>query len=535
MAGVVGTAQHRLTSISKQMQAAIGAADDADVPPPSSAGSAAGWREGACGITVAGDPIPVYQRLSSVQDAHHLLLLVPAQSAGAVVSALAPTVPLCSTISVAAVQSSWLTDCAYPPDSPPALRFHDPEHPESRYIWRWAGFSGIDTIVQLDLTGGAKVAWRTNRAAPPAIASALGATPTLNGLLTGFGARVGPPSGPQNGLGPIPGYLLSAPDAAAAVAEVTSLLGLEGVVVGSPSRIALVERAARTPLQVAGILAAAYGHALDGPKPNPDTGALSGGVGYVQGVGISGRLRLAQLAGGNDGIPPQAATVQSIVDLVEDYASGIRPLWTDRALLPGSGGPTMAALVWCGELADVTGDTRYKDLLMDAASKYAARELAGACPYPADADFRTEDMFFHSAILGRASAVTGDLRYLEMATGSMTTPCAETLVRVPPTWRSCGDFSLSLCRSVCRCVSLSLCLSVCLSVFFRLCLFVDTGACNPGATRFVLALRRSVVEVGPRKCIRGAGVFRSAHVPPYQPCALRLAASAPPAPYTADD
>ena len=44
MAGVVGTAQHRLTSISKQMQAAIGAADDADVPPPSSAGSAAGWR-----------------------------------------------------------------------------------------------------------------------------------------------------------------------------------------------------------------------------------------------------------------------------------------------------------------------------------------------------------------------------------------------------------------------------------------------------------------------------------------------------------
>ena len=54
MAGVVGTAQHRLTSISKQMQAAIGAADDADVPPPSSAGSAGGCstviRGGFCRI-----------------------------------------------------------------------------------------------------------------------------------------------------------------------------------------------------------------------------------------------------------------------------------------------------------------------------------------------------------------------------------------------------------------------------------------------------------------------------------------------------
>ena len=52
---------------------------------------------------------------------------------------------------------------------------------------------------------------------------------------------------------------------------------------------------------------------------------------------------------------------------------------------------------------------------------------AGACPHPADADFRTEDMFFHSAILGRASAITGDLSYLEMATASMATPSVETL------------------------------------------------------------------------------------------------------------
>ena len=369
-----------------------------------------------------------YQRLSACADAHHLLLLVPVEQIEAVVAA-ANALAISSTISVVAVHSSWLTDCAYPPDTPPVLHFGDAYHPEPRYIWRWVGFSAVDTIVQLDITGSGESSWKGNRAVPARVASVLAARPTLNGLLTNIGAPAGPPSGAQNGLGPIPAYLLSAPDTVAVIGELERLLALEGVCIASPSRTTLRARAERTPLQVAAILAATYGHALDGPQPRADTGELAGGVGYVQGVGISGRLRLAKLAGGTLGIPPLADTVKSIADLVEDYASGDKPLWTEPALLPGSGGPTMAALVWCGELADAGGDTRYVDLLMHAASKYTARAPNGACPYPADADFRTEDMFFHAAILGRASAITGDLRYLEMATASMTTPTVDTLVR----------------------------------------------------------------------------------------------------------
>lgn len=419
-AGAVSAPMHRLTTISHQLRLCAANAG--------ALSAAAGWREDACGVSLSGEPILLYQRLGVRADAHHLLLLVPVAQVEAVVTAVT-ALALSSTISVAAVHSSWLTDCAYPPDTAPVLRFDDADHPESRYIWRWAGFSAVDTIVELDFTDSGEPAWKTNRAVPARITSVLAATPTLNGLLTGIGAPAGPPSGPQNGLGPIPAYLLSAPDATTMSGELDKLLALKGVSVASPSRSALGVRGASTPLQVAATLAATYGHTLDGPQPRADTGNLAGGVGYVQGVGLSGRLRLAKLAGGTLGIPALAETAKSIADLVEDYTSGDRPLWTEPALLPGSGGPTMAALVWCGELADVTGDMRYVDLLMDAASKYTPRNDSGACPYPADADFRTEDMFFHSAILGRASAITGNLMYIEMATASMTTPTVDTLVR----------------------------------------------------------------------------------------------------------
>ena len=359
-------APHRLLGVSEHLRPTA--------PMEPAAGSSPdGWREDACGVALSGAAIPLLARAGAADDAHHLLLLVPQEHLDAVVAAADSMLPPATAVSVAGVQSSWLDDPAFPPDNPPVLRFHDADQPEARYLWRWAGFAGVDTIVQLELTGGAgEPVWKANRAVPGAVASALAATPTLNGLLSSIGAPAGPPAGAPNGLEVIPGLHLTAGDPITAIGGVAQLLALGGLAVPSPSHAALVARAARTPLDVAAVLATAYGHSLDGPQPHPETGELVGGVGYVQGVGISGRLRLAALAGGTE------ETAQSVAALVEEYASGAAPLWTEPALLPGSAGPTMAALVWCGELAEATGDSRYTDLLMDAASKYTVGEPVGA-------------------------------------------------------------------------------------------------------------------------------------------------------------
>eukprot|EP01052_Picozoa_sp_SAG31_P000149 SAG31_NODE_5_length_43735_cov_42.922266_5_plen_114_part_00 len=88
------------------------------------------------------------------------------------------------------------------------------------------------------------------------------------------------------------------------------------------------------------------------------------------------------------------------------------PFYTPSALEPGAAGPTLAGLLWCDELTAATGDPRYLKALLVAADLYIARPVesargssAAACPYPADEDFRTEDMFFHSALLGEERCV----------------------------------------------------------------------------------------------------------------------------------
>ena len=59
---------------------------------------------------------------------------------------------------------------------------------------------------------------------------------------------------------------------------------------------------------------------------------------------------------------------------------------------------------------EATGDSRYRDLLLSIADRFRGNEI-GLPPPPCDTDYRTEDMFFAGAILGRAYALTGDISY----------------------------------------------------------------------------------------------------------------------------
>ena len=61
----------------------------------------------------------------------------------------------------------------------------------------------------------------------------------------------------------------------------------------------------------------------------------------------------------------------------------------------------------------VTGEERYRDLLIEIADQYRGNDL-GVPPPPCDPDYRTEDFFFSGALMGRAFGLTGDASYMDI-------------------------------------------------------------------------------------------------------------------------
>ena len=199
-------------------------------------------------------------------------------------------------------------------------------------------------------------------------------------------------SGLPNSLGQIPGLRLTAP--ASAVADEidrlwTRLMSEDPII--SQAREELARRRIRSAVEIAEALAARYGDTLDP-------------VVYTQGVALSGRLRLGALTG------EVSTYANGISDLVAPYTSGEKA-WYDESAT----GPAHAGLIWCDEMYEATGDTRYRDLLLSTAELYRVSEL-GAPPPPCDPDYRTEDMFMAGALLGRAYSLTGDESFLEIQT-----------------------------------------------------------------------------------------------------------------------
>ena len=271
----------------------------------------------------------------------------------------------------------------YPPEGD---FYHHPNDPETRYLWRWICFQAPDLV--LELVNSNNVRWEANQAARR-LAPAVGARSMWGDgtLLDALG------TGMPNGLGPIPGLRLEAPSPRMGP-ELGRLWGFIAQFPSwepSPARRTLDSRRSRSRLRIASILDSVYGHGLDP-------------VNYTQGVGISGRLRLAELAPTGTGPGPEiAASLEQAGLLVED-PFGDNPSCAN-----------LAGVIWGPELAEATGDSRWSDLLVRVADRYQAVP-AGAVPPPSDPDFRTEDMFMNGAILGRAFEVTGDGRYLDMLT-----------------------------------------------------------------------------------------------------------------------
>src|SRR5262245_15574152 len=275
---------------------------------------------------------------------------------------------------------------------PPLDHFFDDAHdPERRYLWRWAGLQAPDLV--LEIRSGQTVTWEASATAAmlaPALQAARLTPP--DSLVVALGADLSNGLAP-NGVGPIPGLRLTTPPDALPeqLDRLWSLLHRTPTLRPSPARRVLDARPARTPLQRARSLAAAYGHTLDP-------------IGYTQGMAISGRLRLARMD------PTYADPVPGIVPLVEPYVSGAA-----RAFSESAAPSALAGLIWGMQLAEVTRDRRYADLVVSIAERYRPGANGGAPP-PSDPDFRTEDMFMNGAMLGRAFRLSGETRYLDLLT-----------------------------------------------------------------------------------------------------------------------
>ena len=365
------------------------------------------WTAEACGVTRSGTPIPALVHRDAYSDAGDKtrVLLVGGLSGRSadVESALSALESYADSarddrLGLSAVPcanpdglrlnaapgngAGGFPDRGYPPGDG---YFDHATDPEARYLWRWACFQGPDLV--LEVRDGPSVSWEANGAAP-ALAGPPGAghVDPADSLIAAL--AVGSPSG----LTPAPGVRLTAPRHALHAELERLWSALSGTRIGpSPAGRALEARRGRSPIDVARVLASAYGHTL-----SP--------VVYTQGVAISGRLRLAELD--PEGYDP----VQDIASMVEPLVSTGNDPFGDE---PGT--PDLAGLLWGDELTRATGDGRYAGLVVDVADRYVPA-AAGEAPPPSDPDFRTEDMFMNGAMLGRAFAITGDRRYIDMLT-----------------------------------------------------------------------------------------------------------------------
>ena len=271
--------------------------------------------------------------------------------------------------------------------SPAGNYFFDSEIPESRYIWRWVSYQAPDLVIELSL--GESIRIELNDAAPAFIADMnTVSTVSDDSLIGALGQKY--ESSPES----IPGVRITGVSEQVVSKTVELLhkaIDSEGTDQSLSSLGAAIirKRRDRTAQEVSEALASKFGYKLDSP------------INYIQGVGVSGRIRLAEYK--NQAVP------DDIFQLVDPYVDNPSTSFGD---VPGSA--SLAGAVWADDLFRVTKDPRYKNYLLDLANRF---DSSGANPpAPADPKWRTEDMFMLGSMMGRSYALTQDRQYLDLLT-----------------------------------------------------------------------------------------------------------------------
>jgi unsaturated rhamnogalacturonyl hydrolase len=240
---------------------------------------------------------------------------------------------------------------------PPAKGFYeDPEQPESRYVWRWVTYQAPDLVIEIRGDGSAADA-------PDSLTAALRDPAT---------AGVG-----RTETATLPAAA-SHDDLAKTMARVSAR---------SPLREAVAKRIARTPLDVARLLASRY----------PATPSIS----YIPALAWIKTLELAALT-------KDEALRAKVLAQVQPWLTGEKSLLGDRVQLT-----TVAGTLVFAELAKAdVANAAARRLALEGADA-ALREKAGGLPQYGQG--WTDDMFMASAILARTAAMPDRARDLDRA------------------------------------------------------------------------------------------------------------------------
>ena len=272
----------------------------------------------------------------------------------------------------------------FPPDE---NYFFDPEIPESRYIWRWISYQASDLVIELVLGESTKI--KSNEADFAFVADMDMESSVADDSLIGALGR-----NHESNLGAIPGVRITG----AKEQVVSKTVELLHKVVNfrstdrsssSPAAAEIRKRRTRTAQEVSEALASQFGYKLDSP------------INYIQGVGVSGRIRLAEYK--NQPVP------HDIFQLVDPYVDN-PPTSFGEAF----GSASLAGAVWADDLFRVTKDPRYRNYLLDLANRFDSD--GSNPPVPADPKWRTEDMFMLGSMMGRSYALTQERQYLDLLT-----------------------------------------------------------------------------------------------------------------------
>jgi unsaturated rhamnogalacturonyl hydrolase len=241
---------------------------------------------------------------------------------------------------------------------PPTKGFYDdPEQPESRYVWRWVAYQAPDLVVEI---GGEP--------------SHVPAPASLTVPLAGEHAA---------GLG----RTATAVIGASALLDTDLARALATVGERSPLREAIAKRAARTPLEIAKLLAARY----------PAAPSIS----YIPALAWINTLKLSTLTG-------DAALRTKVMAQVQPWLSGEKPLLGDRIQLTTVAGTLVFAEIAKADPANAAA----RKLALEGADAAIKEKMDGTAQY---GQGWTDDMFMASAILARTAALPGREHDLDRA------------------------------------------------------------------------------------------------------------------------
>ncbi len=368
------------------------------------------WTVSACGITSAGTPIPVLLDRNSylIKPGQSRVLLLGGLSGYTeevelVLQALRVFLEtddiITKKLAISAIPCAnidGLTTAKAPQNAkggnllsgyPPSNAFfYDPVNPEVRYLWRWICFLAPDLIIEL--IPGHLVSLEANLPATEQFVHLRRSDIAEEDSLIG---SLGIENQPD--IHTIPGLRLTTPEnhLPNQLNQIWYALAKNPAPNPSSARLNLLSLGSRSPKNIASILAGSYGHKFESPLM------------YTQGIGLSGRLRLWTM---DDTI---RNPIPDIIKMITPYLSEPLELFRNSVETHNLG-----AVLWADELAEITNDSTHSDLLLHSAQHFTCRGY-GKPPFPADPEFRAEDLFLVGTILGRAYRITNDTAYIEIA------------------------------------------------------------------------------------------------------------------------